>query len=121
MSLLFFTYVADWQCCSRCINRCSIAITVTVRCLYAEELAGIAGRPDLAAAAQQADVMARVGYLLEALRGAMRGSCARAQPALFSLAAAVMSPLVRGSAPWAWPAAVHACPTLIGVGALAES
>ena len=48
--------------------------------------------------------MARVGYLLEALRGAMRGSCAKGQPALFALAAATMSPLVCDS-----KALVHSC------------
>lgn len=61
----------------------------------AEEFAAIAGRQDLAAIAERPDVMARVGYLLETLRGCMRGTNSRAQPALFSLASAVMSPLVR--------------------------
>lgn len=63
--------------------------------MYADEVASIAGRTDLAALAERPDVMARVVYLLEALRGSMRGTCSKAQPALFSVASAIMTPVVR--------------------------
>ncbi|BDA40620.1 probable Exportin-4 [Coccomyxa sp. Obi] len=59
-----------------------------------EEVSSIAARPDLAAIAERPDLMARVGYLLEALRGSARGTCPKAQPALFSVASAIMTPLV---------------------------
>jgi hypothetical protein len=60
----------------------------------AEEVLGIAGRQDLFAVAERPDVMARVCYLLETLRGCAGGTNPKAQPALFALASAVMSPLV---------------------------
>ncbi len=60
----------------------------------AEEVSSIAARPDLAAIAERPDVMGRVGYLLDALRGSARGTCPKAQPALFSAASAIMTPLV---------------------------
>ncbi|EIE26728.1 hypothetical protein COCSUDRAFT_46205 [Coccomyxa subellipsoidea C-169] len=59
-----------------------------------EEVSSIAGRPDLAGIAERPDMMARVGYLLEALRGSVRGTCPKAQPALFSVASAIMNPVV---------------------------
>lgn len=62
--------------------------------MHAGEVSSIAGRPDLAGIAERPDMMARVGYLLEALRGSARGTCPKAQPALFSVASAIMNPVV---------------------------
>lgn len=45
------------------------------------ELAELAGRPDLAEVAERPDVLARVGVLLEALRGAAKGTTPRGQVA----------------------------------------
>lgn len=45
------------------------------------ELAELAGRADLADVAERPDVLARVGVLLEALRGAARGTTPRGQVA----------------------------------------
>ncbi len=63
--------------------------------MHAEEVSSIAARPDLAAIAERPDLMARVGYLLEALRGSARGTCPKAQPALFSVASTIMTSLVQ--------------------------
>ncbi len=45
----------------------------------AGEVAELAARPDLAAVAERPDVLARAGVLLEALRGATRGTTPRGQ------------------------------------------
>lgn len=45
------------------------------------ELAELAARADLAGVAERPDVLARVGVLLEALRGAARGTTPRGQVA----------------------------------------
>ena len=58
-------------------------------------MSSLAARPDPAAIAERPDMMARVGYLLEALRGSARGTCPKAQPALFSVASSIMTPVVQ--------------------------
>ena len=61
----------------------------------AEEVQGLAARPDLAAIAQHGEVMSRLAYLLEAFRGCMRGSGPKSQPALLGMAKQIAEPLVR--------------------------
>ena len=60
-------------CSFQCLDACSWPAP--------GELAELAGRADLAHVAERPDVLARVGVLLEALRGAARGTTPRGQVA----------------------------------------
>ena len=60
----------------------------------AAELAALAERPDLPAAASQAGVALRACCLLESMRGATRAALSATQPAIFALSAPLLRPLL---------------------------
>ena len=60
----------------------------------AAELAALAERPDLPAAASQAGVALRACCLLESMRGATRAALSATQPEIFALSAPLLRPLL---------------------------